>query len=70
MLDQDFDVVQACLDQVLREDWEAALPGADLGGSGAPSGVVAHLLGDPRGQCSIQRQLGKADGRVAKQRHG
>lgn len=70
VFDQDLDVAQPCLDQVLREDRQAAFPGSEFCRGSTSTGVVAHLLGDPRGQGSICRQVGDTDGRMAKERHG
>lgn len=70
VLDQDLDVVQAGLDEVLREDREAAFPGGDLGGGGAVAGVVSHLFCQSDRQRPVHRQRGEAGGGVAEQRHG
>jgi hypothetical protein len=70
VLDEDLDLVQSRLDQVLREDRQAAFPGPEFSWSSSSACVVAHLLGDPHGQGSVHRQLGESDGGMAKQRHG
>ncbi len=61
MLDQHLDAAQACADEVLGEDRQAALPAAQLGVGGATRHRVAHLLGNADPQGALRGERGKAE---------